>query len=171
MRMKLTKCAALLLICLIPRATVAAPIEGVSRFYEVHTGFYRGGQPTPEGFEQLKAMGVRTIINLRVDGSENRIVESLGMKYVHIPIPMPLIQRPWQRIPDASIKQFMDIVQDPSNHPIFVHCRRGADRTGAMVGLYRVVVQKWEGQKAYDEARGIGMRWLYRAFREQILRR
>jgi protein-tyrosine phosphatase len=51
---------------------------------------------------------------------------------------------------------------------VFVHCKRGADRTGAVVGLYRVLRQDWSVDRAYDEARAIGMRWWYSGVKKQL---
>ncbi|MPZ18779.1 MAG: hypothetical protein GEV06_12820 [Luteitalea sp.] len=60
-----------------------------------------------------------------------------------------------------AVATFFEIVDDPAHHPVFVHCRRGADRTGTFVGLYRIARQGWDGDEAYDEAREVGMRWWY----------
>ena len=169
--MKLSKLVVFLVLLIATRdQATSTPLGNLPRFIEVHSGLYRGGQPTINGFEDLKKMGVRTVVNLRVDDSERRQVEALGMKYVHIPIDMPLLQRPWRQIPDKSVDNFLRTVNDPANQPVFVHCRRGADRTGTMIALYRVKIDNWQATKAYDEARGIGLRWLYRGFRDQIFR-
>ena len=143
--------------------------SGVPRLYQVTEGLFRGGQPTPKGFQQLQEKGIRTVINLRVDDSERKLVESLGMRYVHIPIAMPLWSRPWKTIPVADIAAFFEVVADPQNQPVFVHCHRGADRTGMMVGMYRIAYDKWNGAGAYNEAREIGMRWWFRSFKDQLL--
>jgi tyrosine-protein phosphatase SIW14 len=171
-QMKLSKLVLFLAMLVASRdqAATSEVSHHVPRFRQIHAGLYRGGQPTSDGFEDLKKMGVRTVINLRVEGTERTRVEALGMKYVHIPIDMPLLQRPWRQIPDKSVEDFLRIVNDPANQPVFVHCQRGADRTGTMIALYRVKVDNWQVDKAYDEAREIGLRWMYRGFRNQILR-
>jgi protein tyrosine/serine phosphatase len=170
--MKLSKLVLFLALLIAPsdQAATSAVSPHVPRLVEVHSGLYRGGQPTSDGFADLKKMGIRTVVNLRVDDSERERVEALGMKYVHIPIDMPVLKRPWRQIPDKAVDDFLRTVNDPANQPVFVHCRRGADRTGTMVALYRVKVGNWEVDKAYDEAREIGLRWMYRGFRSQILR-
>jgi hypothetical protein len=40
---------------------------------------------------------------------------------------------------------------DPANRPLVIHCQHGADRTGAIVALYRVVVQDWSKADALRE--------------------
>jgi protein tyrosine phosphatase (PTP) superfamily phosphohydrolase (DUF442 family) len=142
--------------------TAAAIPRHVPRFHVVGEDFYRGGQPGQDGFEELKRKGVKTVINLREKNQEKTMVESLGMKSVHIPL------NAWKKVPDDAIKDFFQILSDPANYPVFIHCRRGADRTGVMVGLYRIAFQGWEAEKAYTESRTIGMRWWYRGLRNQL---
>lgn len=132
------------------------------RFYEIAEGLYRGGQPKEAGFRALHRMGVRTIINFRESNEEKELAESLGMKSIHI----PLIAA--RGVPDSAIRQFFEILRDRENYPIFFHCRRGADRTGAMAGFYRVGFQGWDGKKGSREARRIGMRWWYPNLKKQI---
>src|SRR3954464_7561363 len=80
------------------------------RFQQVSGTLFRGGQPTERGFQELKRRGIRTIVNLRVDDSERAIVESLGMKYVHIPIAMPGLSRPWKKIAVTDIAAFFQLL-------------------------------------------------------------
>ena len=140
--------------------------NNIPRFQILTTGLYRGGQPDKKGFEFLKQLGVKTIINLRSENDEEATVKQLGMNYVQIAIDDP---RPSSRIPDQAISKYFEILNNPANYPIFFHCRRGADRTGAMAALYRIANQGWDAKKAYDEARDIGLRWWYGAIKKQLL--
>jgi protein tyrosine/serine phosphatase len=160
------------LLLLFPTITAAGPFaeepgEGdIPRFAILANGLYRGGQPTNKGFQFLKEKGVRTVINLRAeDNAEAKVVEKLGMNYVQIPVEEV---RPWSQIPEAAIAKYFELINNPANYPIFFHCRRGADRTGAFAALYRVALQHWVPRKAYDEARDIGMRWYYSGLKSQI---
>jgi tyrosine-protein phosphatase SIW14 len=141
----------------IPRQEKALP-----RFHEVAPGLYRGGQPKREGFDLLKQRGVKTIINLREERDERELVEGLGLKYVYIPLDAR------DQVSTDDITTFLATVSDPAHQPVFVHCRRGADRTGFMIGLYRIARQGWTAEQAYDEARAIGMRWWYRGLKRQL---
>jgi protein tyrosine/serine phosphatase len=136
----------------------------IPRFQMIADGLYRGGQPDRDGFEYLKKSGFKTVINLRTGNDEEAIVRELGMNYVHIPISIKF----WSKIPDRAIEAYFKILNDPANYPIFFHCRRGADRTGAMAGFYRISVQGWEAKKAYSEARNIGMRWWFPGLKKQL---
>jgi len=138
--------------------------KAIPRFQMISAGLYRGGQPERNGFEYLQKNGFKTIVNLRTENDEEAIVKELGMNYVHIPVSIKM----WSKIPDAAIEQYFKIVNDPANYPIFFHCRRGADRTGAMAAFYRMSMQGWEPKKAYSEARDVGMRWWFPAIKKQV---
>jgi protein tyrosine/serine phosphatase len=142
--------------------TEAVPADALPRFQEVAPGILRGGQPKPEGFLYLKKQGVKTIVNLRKEHDERAQVEALGFHYVYLPMDAR-DEVPWQKI-----RTFLETVTDPARQPVFIHCQRGADRTGFMVGLYRIEKQGWSAEKAYAEARDIGMRWWYRGLKRQL---
>ena len=139
--------------------------SNIPRFQMLSNGLFRGGQPDKKGFEFLKQKGVRTVVNLRTENDEEPIVKKLGMNYVQIAIDDP---RPSSKIPAAAIAKYFEVVTNPDNYPIFFHCRRGADRTGAMAAFYRINNQGWDAKKAYSEARDIGLRWWYRAIKQQL---
>src|SRR5438105_7442458 len=153
-------------------ALAAAPLVSASfshgeipRFFMMADGVYRGGQPSDKGFQLLKEKGIKTVINLRMENDESGLVQALGMNYVHIPIEDI---RPWTQIPEAAIAKYFELINNRANYPIFFHCRRGADRTGAMAALYRIAVQGWTAKKAYSEARDVGMRWFYQGLKTQL---
>lgn len=108
-------------------------------FGQVTETLYRGGQPTSSGLAELKTMGVDLIINFRDEpseiASEKRQVESLGMEYIGIP---------WNahdKLSSASVAGFLATVLDHPKTKVFVHCKRGADRTGLMIAAYRIAVE------------------------------
>ena len=137
----------------------------IPRFLMLADGLFRGGQPTAKGFELLKRRGIKTVVNLRMEHDEGKIVEKLGMNYVHISVDEV---RPWTQIPQAAIAKYFEVLNNPANYPIFFHCQRGADRTGAMAAFYRMAIQGWDANKAYTEARGIGMRWWFAGLKSQL---
>ena len=146
------------------------PIE---RFIQVDERLYRGAQPDLEGFKYLRALGIGTIINLRLSKDAERLkeremVESLGMKYVNIPIEDGNFFTRSRIIPEDAIRSFFQTIDAAAPGRVFVHCHRGADRTGALVGFYRIVRHQWDGLRAYAEAREIGMRSWYKGLQRQI---
>jgi protein tyrosine/serine phosphatase len=155
-----------------PDATLKVPIE---RFQQVDERLYRGAQPTAEAFRRLRDLGVRTVVNLRMEADarktgEQRTVESLGMRYVAIPVEDGNFFTRSRRIPEEAIRDFFATVEDNDRRPVFVHCHRGADRTGALVAFYRIARHGWDNQRALKEAREIGMRSWYHGLHDQIAR-
>jgi protein tyrosine phosphatase (PTP) superfamily phosphohydrolase (DUF442 family) len=125
--------------------------EGIPNWGRVSETLYRGGQPAVSGYKALQQMGVSIVVNFRDEpkeiATEKREVESLGIKYVSIP---------WSGSSDpsnAQVVQFLDLVGANSSAKIFVHCRRGADRTGVMVAAYRIAVEHKLVSDAVSEMR------------------
>ena len=143
------------------------------RFFKVDDRLFRGAQPDLAGFKYLRELGIRTIINLREvkDAErlkEREIVESLGMKYVNIPVKDGNFFTRSRRIPPEAIQSFFQALDASDAGTVFVHCHRGADRTGALVSFYRIVRHNWDSVRAYAEARQIGMRSWYKGLQQQI---
>ena len=136
--------------------------QAIPRFDQVAKGFYRGGQPRRQGYEYLKQLGVKTVINLRAENQEAEEVKSLGLHNVHIPI------NPWERVPEIKIQMFLQVLRDRDSYPVFVHCGHGADRTGFMVGLFRIAFQDWSADRAYQEARAHGMSPWHLSLKHQL---
>jgi len=149
------------------RPAAEDPPEGdIPRSGILNDGLYPGGQPPTKGFQFLNDHGIKTITNFRAeDNREAKVVEKLGMRYIQIPVEEV---RPLSQIPAGAIAKYFELVNNPANYPIFFHCRRGADRTGAFAALYRMALQGWDARKAYNEARDIGMRWFYSGLKSQI---
>lgn len=122
----------------------------IDNFDRVSNQLFRGALPSDEALKQLAGQGVKTVIDLRLNGEgtehEKQVVDRLGIKYVHIPLGM----RPPT---NEQIVTFMTAVNDQSNQPVFVHCRHGADRTGTLVGIYRILMQNWTFDRVYSEMR------------------
>ncbi len=131
--------------------------DDLPAFRQVDDGLYRGGQPTPDGIRRLAGMGVKTIVCLRHPSAtiarERRLVGSLGMRWVNLPMWF------WWRPSEEQVRQFLAITSDPSSRPVFVHCQQGRNRAGILVAVYRVVQQHWTPEEAYAEARRYGLVW------------
>jgi protein tyrosine phosphatase (PTP) superfamily phosphohydrolase (DUF442 family) len=119
-------------------------VEGLPNLYKVSDGVYRGAQPTPEGMRALPGLGVRTVINLREPDADTDVLRGTNLAYESIPMTA-------FRPKDDDVVQFLRIVSDPNHKPVFVHCKRGADRTGMMCAVYRIAVQGWTKEQALDE--------------------
>ncbi len=133
--------------------------EDLPNFSQVDARLYRGGQPTLEGIRQLARMGIKTVVNLRsedptIQREEQQLAGSLGMTWVALPM------RAYWRPSDWQVLDFLRLMRDPSQQPVFIHCRKGRDRVGVLVAVYHIVMDGWDPQRAYADARTRGMtRW------------
>jgi protein tyrosine phosphatase (PTP) superfamily phosphohydrolase (DUF442 family) len=119
-------------------------VAGIRNCFQVTTNLYRGAQPTAAGMAQLQALGIKTVINLRAWHSDKDEVAGTGLKSVRFET------EPWHGDEEDMVR-FLKAVTDTNNLPAFVHCQRGADRTGMMCAMYRIVVCGWTREAAIAE--------------------
>jgi tyrosine-protein phosphatase SIW14 len=132
-----------------------ARYKELPNFHPVNSNLYRGGQPEIGGLEQLKKLGVKTIINLRDDDERARAekaeAESMGFRYFNIPFAS------FDRPSDKAVDEVLKLIDTQENSPLFIHCKRGSDRTGTVIAIYRIEHDGWDGEKAKAEAKRYGM--------------
>lgn len=130
-------------------------LSSIRNFLRVNDQFCTGGQPRLEHLEQLKAEGIKAIVNLRTP-TEHRAAEEearakeLGLRYFNIPV---VFTDPR----DEQVTEFLRITDDPANRPAFIHCT-AAIRVGAFWMIRRVMRDGWTFEKAEEEARNVGLR-------------
>ena len=156
------------LVSCVPFAMAVADPEfqGLPNFHKIDDHVYRGAQPTADGFRSLASLGVKTVIDLRgaehSESEEKRLVEADGMRYVSIP--MKGMESPT----DEQVSTALALMNDSAAGPVFVHCKRGADRTGAVVACYRIGHDHWDAAKSLSEARSLGMSWYQLALQRYV---
>jgi len=129
-------------------------LPAIPNFHQVNDHVYRGGQPAPEAWQDLAKLGVKTVIDLRREdehstAEEAKAVAAAGMNYVNVP--MKGVVAPT----DEQIAKVLALLD--SKEPVFVHCKRGADRTGTVIACYRIAHDRWQRQQALQEAKSLGM--------------
>lgn len=127
-------------------------VQGLPNLYKVSDDLYRGAQPKAEGFQELKKLGIRTVVNLKESNDDQAKLTELGLAYESIPMTA-------FRVKDDDVARFLHIVGNRGNAPIFVHCQRGADRTGLMSAMYRIAIQGWTKDEALAEMTHGGFRF------------
>ena len=144
-----------------------AQIPGVPNFHKVDDQVYRGAQPSTEGFQNLAKLGVKTVLDLREADqrsvAEKKVVEGAGMRYVNIPLKGMAAPSP------TDVAKILGHFADTKSGPVFVHCRRGADRTGTVIACYRITHDHWDNKRALAEARQNGMSRIERAMQHYVL--
>jgi protein-tyrosine phosphatase len=126
---------------------MVVPGVGLSNFGVVDGRIYRGEQPKRDDFTALKAFGIATIVDLRLDArKESRAeAEAAGLKYVNIPIDGHA------QPSDADVAAFLQVLEQARGEKVYVHCAGGRHRTGSMIAVYRMVKDGWSIDQAYEE--------------------
>jgi uncharacterized protein (TIGR01244 family) len=133
-----------------------ADVPGVTNFARLETTIACAGATKPEAVPAIKEMGYKSIINMRLSeeaganiDQEAIAAKNAGIRFLHIPFngsqPDP-----------KTADNFLIAVKDPQNMPAFIHCASG-NRVAAMWMIKRMVVDKWDAEKAGAEAAQLGL--------------
>lgn len=166
--MTLTRNLLIGLCCLVGLASAQHdPAAHVRNFGKVNDHLYRGGEPSLVGLQELGAMGVKVDIDLRESGPstslEEKAANRVGIKYINVPLP------PFSAPPNDLVENVLSLLTSNSADTVFLHCRRGKDRTGTVIACYRVQHDGWDNRRALAEARQYGMSSTERGMRSYIL--
>ncbi|MBL8920509.1 MAG: dual specificity protein phosphatase family protein [Myxococcaceae bacterium] len=123
--------------------------------FRVSPGLVRGSRiDDPKGYEKLKQQGVKSLIDLTLEGTKDLTEgRKAGLAVLNIGILD-------NNAPTTDeMKRFLDFATEPKNQPCYVHCQAGKGRTGVAVACYRMAVEKWPPEKALAEASAFGLKF------------
>lgn len=125
--------------------------DGVTNLYKVGPNLYRSAQPSGIGFISLeKKFGIKTDINLRLIHENSDQLDGTRITLIKIPMIAGFITT------GQFIAALKNIKEQTARGPVLVHCEHGADRTGAVFAMYRIIIQKWSKIDALDEMQNGG---------------
>lgn len=123
-------------------------LAGVPNLFQVTPQLYRASQPDAQGFAGLEAMGIRGVLSLRQTLDDKALAEGTGLALIRV----PMKTRHVGEQNGAKVVQAMRALRSGLQAgPVLVHCRHGADRTGLIVALWRILYEGWSRQAAIDE--------------------
>ncbi|HSP67832.1 MAG TPA: sulfur transferase domain-containing protein [Bryobacteraceae bacterium] len=130
-------------------------IEGITNFAQVETTVACAGAVSPSAVAGIKKMGFASIINLRLDtekgadiDAEAAAAQAAGIHFVHLPLN--------GNAPDPAVAdRFLKVITEPGNQPALIHCASG-NRAAAMWLIKRVLIDKWDNERALEEATQLG---------------
>ncbi len=132
-----------------PEWAVPVALEGVGNLHRITPFLYRSEQPTGTGMRSLKLHGIKTVINLRALHSDREKLNGTGLLEKRLKI------RTWD-VQDKHVIEVLRILRHKADGPFLIHCQHGADRTGLMSAMYRIVEQGWTKEAAIKEMTGGG---------------
>lgn len=130
-------------------------IEDLPNFHAVHPYLFRSGEPTEAGLRTAHdKYGIKTLIDLRAAprdiNFERAIADRLGMTYINL----PMSDKPPTQAQVATLMKTLRAARDSKPlEPVLVHCAHGSDRTGCMIGIWRVTEDGYDYDRAYKEMR------------------
>ena len=147
-------------------ASDAPTAPDIRNFHQVEEHLFRGAQPTALGLQQLGALGIKRVIDLRERGSatafEQEQLKKLGITYINIPF------KGFSAPSDNQIEAVLKLLAN-TEIPTFIHCRRGKDRTGTVIACHRIQHDGWGNERALGEAKTYGISSFERAMQQYIL--
>lgn len=114
-----------------------------NNFYQVSADLYRSAQPSAVTFKAMEKLGLKTVLSLRSPGADLELIRNTNLNLVEDPIQA-------ENVDDEIIIKALRLINE-SPKPVLVHCHRGADRTGAVVAAYRIIIEGWDKEAAIDE--------------------
>lgn len=146
-------------------STWAEPIalDGVPNLHRLTPMLYRSEQPTALGMQNLEKLGIRTVINLRAFNDDVDEMRGTALRAVHVRV------HTWH-LETEDIVAVMRELRQPENGPFLIHCQHGADRTGLMSAMYRMLEQNWSAEDALRELvdGGYGYHSLWRNIKRYV---
>ena len=126
-------------------------ISGLPNLNQVTPNLYRSAQPSAAGFAAgEKQLHLLTVLNLRESSSDGPLL--LGTALGNQSVPMNAMH-----ITTAEVISALKIIRAAeANGPVLVHCLHGADRTGVVIAMYRIIYQDWSKEQALDEMKNGG---------------
>ena len=131
-------------------------VPGITNFAQIETTVACAGAITADSVPKIKSYGFTAIVNLRAATEQGANVEAeeaaakaAGINYAHIPFVTAT--------PDpAAVDRFLETMVRPGYQPAFIHCA-GGGRAAMMWFIKRVMVDKWDNERAMAEASQLGL--------------
>ena len=108
---------------------------------------YQSAQMPPDQLLRVaEKHGIKTVIDLRTFEQAEEIEEERAAladseyNYIHL----PMLHDPV----DETVLKFLEIVGNPANRPVLIHCHHGTGRSVLLSSLFRVEFENWDNEAA-----------------------
>lgn len=129
----------------------ATPVSGTApNLFQITPNFYRSAQLSKTDIPTLKTLGIKNVVGLRAFHSDKEWLKDSGIKAYRVKI------YTWAISDDNVVAALKAIRTAEQEGPVLLHCQHGADRTGLISAVYRVIYQGWTKEQALDELKNGG---------------
>ncbi|UQZ89134.1 protein-tyrosine-phosphatase [Deltaproteobacteria bacterium Smac51] len=126
-----------------PKWAMPVCLPSSDNLYTLNPRVFRSAQPTAEAFTEYEKLGLKTVLQLRPDPDDEPLIKHTGLKLIVVPMRTDDIK-------DEHIIMALNLIQSEPG-PVLVHCRHGADRTGVVMAMYRIIIEGWTRDEAMTE--------------------
>jgi protein tyrosine phosphatase (PTP) superfamily phosphohydrolase (DUF442 family) len=143
---------------------VGESLESIFNFLALSETLITAGQPTEQQLATVKKSGYQTVVNLALGSAHNVLaderstVESLGLRYVHIPVE-------FDRPTVEDFDQFCHLMKENGDRPLLLHCAANF-RVSVFMYLYRRIYLGWGADDAITDLHKI---WTPNAVWQQFI--
>ena len=123
-------------------------VMGVPNLYRVTDTLYRSAQPDSEGFRNLQSLGIRAVLSMRQTVNDVPLAAETNLTLARVPMKSRYVG---EKNGAKVVQAMRDLRAGMQPGPILIHCHHGADRTGVIVALWRILYENWTRQQAIDE--------------------
>ena len=133
-------------------------------FKQENAFLYRGPAPSIKRLNELKAMGIKTIVSVRNNPNPKKAAyaEKIGLRWMTVKTSVMHSPK------EADIRKFLNIVTNPENHPVYVCCVGGRDRSVFYVTAYKIAVEGADPDEALAHMDGSTWHKLWPGFRYYV---
>ena len=132
----------------IKKIAVKVNTTSLTNLYKVTDSIYRSEQPNKKAFRELSLLGIKSVLNLRNSHADPKNLKDTAMQFFSVSMQA-------KHCTDTAIITALKILINAPK-PILVHCRYGADRTGLVIAMYRIIIENWSKEQALDELQNGG---------------
>ena len=127
----------------------AVPVKQDANLYRIDVKLYRSEQLTRADAAAVRGLGVKSVVNLRHfrRGGNQSALAGLDIELLNKPL------RAWKITPKEIAETLFLIEKQQQKGAVLIHCYHGADRTGLIAGMYRIIYQGWTVEQAKNEMR------------------
>jgi protein tyrosine/serine phosphatase len=123
----------------------AASVDTSNNLFRVTPEFYRSAQLSKKDVALIQSLGIKTVLNLRSFHSDRKVLNGSGLALKRVRI------NTWAINDDNIVAALRAIQEAKKDGPVLLHCLHGADRTGTVSAMYRIVMQGWSKEQALEE--------------------